>query len=81
MSVTLNTMHILGSDLTAEKVAREIERNLKMMQDDADDMNVVLNWATVVIRLGEEYEEEYTFSAHHRHPILRVKIQADRRAE
>lgn len=81
MSVKQTTMHLLGSDLTAEKIASEIKRNLMLLQGDADDMGVEIDWSTVVIRVGEDYEEELSFvRPSRRHPYIKIEVQSERRA-
>jgi hypothetical protein len=82
VSVKLNTMRLLGSDLTAEKIIWVINQAVLEIDQDAEDMGIDVDWSTIKMELGAEYEEELSFVKHNiRHPYLRASVQAEKRTQ
>lgn len=82
MSVRLETARLLGSDLTADKIVWVIRDAVLEIDQDAEDMGVDVDWSTIKMELGAEYEEEMTFfHPAPRHPYLKASVQAEKRTQ
>ena len=80
MSVSMTTRKTLGSDITPVRVVAEISDAIYQMETDAALMGVTPVWSTIVIKLGNEYDEvawgwpQTTLRA----PVLEIELPAYR---
>lgn len=80
MSVTLNTRKLLGSNLTAEQLVRDIRGAVLTMDEDAEEMGVRIDWSSVVMKIGDDYAQTSNLAATFdiRQPYLEIGVGAER---
>lgn len=81
MSVSMHYKKSLGSDLNFERVLAEVTYAVMQMETDAKEMNVELDWSSVMLRLGEDAYEEYGYLGTRRYPELAVTVIAERKQD
>lgn len=77
--MTLNTRKLLGSDMTAEQLVRHVRDAVLTMDDDAEEMGVVIDWSSVILKVGDDYEYTTSYVREYRQPYLEIAIEAERK--
>lgn len=78
MSVSISVRKSLGSNLGPQETIHQIAAAINQMDWDAKEMGVKVDWSTVWLTLGEEYEEEMSYRGTTRFPYLQASVQGVR---
>jgi len=85
VSVTIATRKLLGSELGPQEIVHQIATAINQMDWDAKEMGVKVNWSTLWMNIGDEYEDEYpdtiTQWVVRRNNFLNARVRGERTGE